>query len=129
MKQIQRGFTLIELVMVIVVLGILAAVALPKFVDLSSSANAAAVAGVAGAYSSGSSVNYATRALTTAQGAKVISGTACNDATVLAALLQGGLPTGYSVAGTASTNANSCTVSGPGTSPATAAATLLITTQ
>ncbi|MBP8136054.1 MAG: prepilin-type N-terminal cleavage/methylation domain-containing protein, partial [Rhodoferax sp.] len=34
MKQVQRGFTLIELVMVIVILGVLAAVAIPKFVDL-----------------------------------------------------------------------------------------------
>ena len=48
MKKQQSGFTLIELVMVIVILGILAATALPKFADLSGDARTASVNGMLG---------------------------------------------------------------------------------
>ncbi len=72
----QAGFTLIELVMVIVILGVLAAVAVPKFLDLKSDANAAAVQGVAGALSAGAAANFAAR---TANGTKGVAVADCQD--------------------------------------------------
>ncbi len=49
----QSGFTLIELVIVIIILGILAVTAAPKFLNLQDDANKAAAEGVAAAVKSG----------------------------------------------------------------------------
>lgn len=109
--------------MVIVILGVLAAVAIPKFVDLSSDAQTAATKGVAGGISSASAINYSTRKANSGLGVAI---TQCEDA---GSLLQGGLPSGYVMGPVGFPTpispdvTQSCTVTGPKSTTATATIT------
>ena len=96
MQNVQKGFTLIELVVVIVLLGILGVTALAKFQDLSTDAQTAANAGVAAEISSGSSINYAAKSLNASNGTSLLS----SDCTAIAnTVLAASLATGYSMSG------------------------------
>ena len=121
MRSTQRGFTLIELVIVIVILGLLAATALPRFINITTDARIASVQGIAGGLRSAASLARAQLLVSGSNGGgacAVANNTICMDGLAVT-VASTGYPSGGSTGGIVSAMQGTDGYAVTGTSPET----------
>lgn len=138
MKMKQQGFTLIELVVVIVLLGIIGAVATAQFQDLSADARLAAQQGIAAEIQSASAINYAEGVLDNSFTDPVTGAETCRAAAQSLLTTGGGMLVGgtedwvvntdpIAGCGTAGNTTTNCTLAGTSGTPAAISINMICT--
>ena len=94
MKFRERGLSIAEIVMTLVVVAILASTAIPSFVDKATDSNRDAIEGIAGSLGSASAINFTVRSINSSNGIAVAS---CRD---VALALESSLSADYAIVAT-----------------------------
>lgn len=115
MKRARGGFTLQEFIIVIVIVSVVAAFAIPRFLNLNTTSAQSATNSIAASLTAVSATNYAKRTANSSVGSAIAN------CTSVGPLLSGGLPSGYSITSLAVAPGASvtCTLNGTNSTTAT----------